>query len=47
MNEWTRYLQLLGRTLIGIIFLWGGVAKAMSFDELPHTLLRQVFLFQA
>jgi putative oxidoreductase len=32
MNEWTRYLQLLGRTLIGIIFLWGGVAKAMSFD---------------
>jgi putative oxidoreductase len=32
MNEWTRYLQLLGRALIGTIFLWGGVAKAMSFD---------------
>jgi putative oxidoreductase len=32
MDESTRYLQLLGRALIGIIFLWGGVEKAMSLD---------------
>lgn len=31
MNESTRYLQLLGRAVIGIIFLWSGVAKAVSF----------------
>ena len=32
MDESTRYLQLLGRALIGIIFLWGGLGKAMTFD---------------
>ena len=32
MNESTRYLQLAGRILIGIIFLSGGVGKAMSFS---------------
>lgn len=32
MNESTRYLQLAGRILIGIIFLLGGVGKAMSFS---------------
>jgi putative oxidoreductase len=33
MTEPTRFLALAGRVLIGLIFLWGGVAKILTFDS--------------
>lgn len=33
MKEATRFLPLAGRLLIGLIFLWSGVAKMLSFGS--------------
>ena len=33
MTEPTRFLALAGRVLIGLIFLWSGVAKMLSFGS--------------